>query len=41
MPVGAFSAGQAVLTYAPKSKAHDEIKALAGAVTRRLRHGKA
>ncbi len=39
--VDAFSAGEAINTYAPRSKAHAEIKALAGAVARRLRHGKA
>ncbi len=34
--VDAFSAGEAINTYAPNSKAHDEIQALARAITRRL-----
>ena len=34
--VDAFAAGQTIGAYAPKSKAHDEIKALARAVARRL-----
>jgi len=34
--VDAFSAGEAINTYAPKSKARDEVQALARAVARRL-----
>ena len=34
--VDAFSDGQAINTYAPNSKAHDEIQVLARAVARRL-----
>ena len=34
--VDAFGAGQAIGAFAPRSKAHDEIKALARAVARRL-----